>query len=52
MTALSSLDVSENSFSGPIPSFGSCGLQLTYLDLKSNALTGARPSSCRRTCAR
>ena len=44
MSALTYVDLSGNSFSGNIPSLGLCtpSLQLTFLDLKSNAFTGAR----------
>ena len=54
MKALVILDLSENSFSGSIPSLGSCtpALQFAYLDLKSNAFTGARPSPDLHACTR
>ena len=44
MSGLTYADLSGNSFSGNIPSLGLCTprLQLKYLDLKSNAFTGAR----------
>ena len=54
MTSLAYLDLSANSFSGSIPSLGSCNqaLQLSYLDLKSNAFTGKFSSRVRFACAR
>ena len=41
LSSLTWLDLSSNGFSGTIPSLGSC-MSLSNLDLKSNALTGAR----------
>ena len=54
MKSLAYLDLSANSFSGSIPSLGSCNqaLQLSYLDLKSNAFTGKLSCRVRFTCAR
>ncbi|KAJ1416274.1 Leucine-rich repeat [Sesbania bispinosa] len=44
LTALSYLDLSHNSLTGPMPSFGTAN-KLTHLDLSDNALSGSFPPS-------